>query len=106
MLRAGWWECIHLVLLDLSGAFDTIDHGVLLGHLADLGIGDTVLQWFCSFLADRSQIVVLGDSCSAPWPLECGVPQGSILSPVLYNIYMKSLGEVIPEIWSWVPSIC
>ena len=70
-----------LVLLDLSAAFDTINHGILLGSRAGMGLGGTVLQWLHSFLEWWTQKVVLGDSYLTPWPLACGVPRGSVLPP-------------------------
>ncbi|XP_078241329.1 uncharacterized protein LOC140704108 [Pogona vitticeps] len=84
-----------LILLDLSAAFNNINHGVLLDRLAELRVGGNTLRWFHSFMADCVQEVVLGDSCSGPWCLCHGVPQGLILSPMLFNTYMKPLGEVI-----------
>ncbi|XP_064418828.1 RNA-directed DNA polymerase from mobile element jockey isoform X2 [Latimeria chalumnae] len=84
-----------LVQLDLSLAFDTIDHGVLLHRLEHLlGISGSVLSWFRSFLEGRSQVVRLGSSLSAPAEISCGVPQGSILSPMLFAIYLLPLGAI------------
>ncbi|XP_064419351.1 uncharacterized protein LOC135359048 [Latimeria chalumnae] len=84
-----------LVQLDLSSAFDTIDHGILLHRLEHLlGISGSVLSWFRSFLEGRSQVVCLGSSLSAPAEISCGVPQGSILSPMLFAIYLLPLGAI------------
>uniref|UniRef100_A0A8C6VDI7 Calponin-homology (CH) domain-containing protein n=1 Tax=Naja naja TaxID=35670 RepID=A0A8C6VDI7_NAJNA len=84
-----------LVLLDLLVAFNTIDHGILLRHLQGLGVGGTVLRWFSSYLSGCAQLVLARGQRSTPRPPTCGVPQGSVLSPLLFNIYMKLLGEII-----------
>nr|XP_060615104.1 uncharacterized protein LOC132764950 [Anolis sagrei ordinatus] len=83
-----------LVLLDLSSAFDTVDHGILLGRLAGMGLGGTALNWFNSFLRNRSQRVEYMDQVSDGSPLLCGVPQGAILSPLLFNIYVRPLASL------------
>lgn len=83
-----------LVLLDLSVAFDTIDNDILLGRISRLGIGGLSLSWVLSFLKDHPQRVQLNEMVSTPWSLNCGFPQGLILSPILFN-YTRPLGEVI-----------
>ena len=85
-----------LTLLDLSAAFDTIDHQLLVSRLeCEMGIAGTALQWFKSYLADRSQTVQIGKDHSAATELKCGVPQGSVLGPVLFSLYTKPLGCII-----------
>ena len=87
---------VILVLLDLSAAFDTIDHHILLTRLrAYFNFTETVLQWFSSYLLDRSQQVIISDSTSSPRCLEYGVPQGSILGPLLFTLYLVPLQDVI-----------
>ena len=85
-----------VTLLDLSAAFDTIDHDILCDSLRkNFGLSDTALAWFRSYLADRSLTVVVDGNSSLPMPLKYGVPQGSVLGPVLYVMYTMSLGRVI-----------
>ena len=85
-----------LVLLDLSSAFDTVDHDVLLRRLnSAFSISGTVLEWFSSYLEDRSQRVMVRGSLSQSFKLNCGVPQGSCLGPLLFTIYVSKLFDVV-----------
>ena len=85
-----------LVLLDLSAAFDTIDQEILLERLRfRYGFSNLVLQWFTSYLIDRPQRIVLDKFSSQPRRLSCGVPQGSVLGPVLFSLYISPLEDVI-----------
>ena len=88
----------YLVLLDLSAAFDTIDHQILLTLMKDhLGIGGKVLDWFHSYLHNRKQSVVINGVKSSPSELSYGVPQGSVLGPLLFCIYMIPLSQIFKK---------
>jgi hypothetical protein len=87
-----------LALLDLSAAFDTIDHCILISRLRhDFGIGGTALQWFTSYLSHRTQSVIVDGLVSTAVPICFGVPQGSVLGPVLFVLYTSPLANVIDK---------
>ena len=87
---------VVLVMLVLSAAFDTLDHTLLDERLRSyFGFSGTALQWFSSYLHGLSQRVIIGDAISSPTYLEFGVPQGSILGPLLFTLYIAPLQDVI-----------
>ncbi len=89
--------CISLlVLLDLSAVFNTIDHNIILNRLENcVGISGSVLACFKSYLSDSHQLVAVNEEVSYRSQVQYGVPQGSVLGPLLFTLYMLPLGNII-----------
>ena len=86
---------VGMVLIDLRKAFDTVNHSILGQKLEAVGFDELSIKWFKSYLQDRSQLVCVNDASSDKLKISCGVPQGSVLGPLLFNLYINDMESSI-----------
>lgn len=98
-------EVAYLLLLDIKSAFDNLPHPAIDDAMDQLGVTGNLRQYIRAFLTNRSLKVRIGKTTSSPRPVETGVPQGSVLSPFLFNVVLATLPDCIPSELHYAVSI-
>ena len=99
--------CSGIILIDLQKAFDTINHEILISKMEFFGFFKDVILWFKSYLSNRKFKVNLNKTFSEPGKLLCGVPQGFILGPLLFLLYINSMPQTVKcELLLYAEDIC
>ena len=100
-------KAVFLVMIDMSAAFDTVDHGILLQRLSDdFGLCGPVHRWFQSYLSKRTSQVCVSGSFSTETQLKYGVPQGSVIGPQVFTYYSHTIGKIYPQTLHLISHIC
>ena len=84
-----------MVLLDLQKAFDTVDHAILLKKLSSVGVDELSICWFRSYLTGRVQVTDVDGTMYVAKGITCGVPQGSVLGPLLFLLYINDMSAAV-----------
>jgi retron-type reverse transcriptase len=89
--------CVAGIFLDLQKAFDTVDRQILIEKLQYYGLRGKISNWLNSYLSDRKQFTCIGNCKSSIKNIDMGVPQGSILGPLLFNLYVNDIGNSVSD---------
>ena len=91
-----------MILIDLQKAFDTLEHKILLDKIKCKGFSDKTINWFNSYLTNRVIFASLGTAFSEAGTINCGVPQGSLLGPLLFLLYINDIPQVLSNIHTYL----
>ena len=90
-------KMVGIMMVDLSAAFDMVDHSILMQKLEIYGLDNQTITWIQSYISGRSQAVMVDGALSPALSLMCGVPQGSILGPLLYILFTNEIPDLVHD---------